>query len=92
MTLKKLGKYMQAIRLAADASQQDIADLCAFSSAQFISNIERGLTIPSPVAIKAYSVVTGTHHDDIISHVISHQRSEMWKAVDAAKIYKKRGS
>jgi len=39
---KRLGKYLKEARLSSEMSQKEVSDHLDFSSAQFISNIERG--------------------------------------------------
>ena len=50
----RLGNYLAQSRVNANRTQKEVADLASYSSAQFISNIECGLALPSARAIQAY--------------------------------------
>jgi len=43
---EKLGKFLKAQRKAAGVTQRQIAEALGYSSAQFISNWERGISQP----------------------------------------------
>lgn len=45
--LKLLGQYLSDLRRSAGVSQLDAAEYMGFTSSQYISNIERGICIPS---------------------------------------------
>ena len=42
----KLGAFLQEHRVRANLSQKEVADRLGYSSAQFISNFERGIASP----------------------------------------------
>ena len=42
----KLGAFLQENRVRANLSQKEVADRLGYSSAQFISNFERGIASP----------------------------------------------
>lgn len=46
MSKNNLGKYLQKKRIDADLTQIEVAKKLGYSSAQFISNFERGLCSP----------------------------------------------
>lgn len=56
----KLGKLLKDARQKAGFTQRDISDRLGYSSAQFISNIERGISVVPldllPRLIKIYKV------------------------------------
>lgn len=41
-----LGAYLQKMRLETDLTQRDVSLALGYSSAQFISNFERGIAVP----------------------------------------------
>lgn len=41
-----LGQFLQDARLEAGLTQKNLADYLGYSSAQFISNFERGISLP----------------------------------------------
>ena len=43
---EKLGLYLREMRLKAELSQREVAQALDYSSAQFISNFERGISVP----------------------------------------------
>lgn len=49
---KRLGGYLRAERRASGLTQYDIAKAMKLNSAQYISNIERGLITPSDQALR----------------------------------------
>ncbi|RYZ83696.1 MAG: XRE family transcriptional regulator [Proteobacteria bacterium] len=49
--LIEAGKFLREKREVSGFSQSDIAKLAGFTSPQFISNIERGIALPSPHVI-----------------------------------------
>lgn len=50
--LQKLGLYLRDKRTAAQLTQRDIAKEMGYTSPQFISNWERGLTAPPLMTLK----------------------------------------
>lgn len=41
-----LGEYLQEMRVRANLTQKEVSDSLGYSSAQFISNFERGISSP----------------------------------------------
>ncbi len=48
-----VGKFLQQQRKGAGVTQQEIADLLELTSAQYVSNIERGISPPSIEFLRA---------------------------------------
>jgi transcriptional regulator with XRE-family HTH domain len=42
----EFGEYLKEKRVAADLTQKEVADKIGYSSAQYISNFERGIALP----------------------------------------------
>lgn len=50
---KKFGKFLIGLRVEANLTQRDVSDCLGYSSAQFVSNIERGIsTTPITTAVR----------------------------------------
>jgi len=64
--MNPLGKYCQKIRLDAGLSQNDVAREMGLTTAQFISSIERGIVVPSPLYIYVISRLADTSATAII--------------------------
>ena len=72
---KVIGKYLKKQRDKADVTQQLVADRAGLTSAQYVSNIERGISPPSVeflrIAIELYGLdpeqltyfISRAHHD-----------------------------
>lgn len=60
MRNKNLGIYLKVKRVEAELSQNEVAKVLGYKSAQFISNWERGISAPPvkvlPVLCKMYKV------------------------------------
>lgn len=55
----KLGEHLIAKRKAAKLSQRDVGRAMGWSTAQFISNWERGISYPPPEVIKKLARLYG---------------------------------
>lgn len=42
----EFGEYLKEKRISADFTQKEVADRIGYSSAQYISNFERGIALP----------------------------------------------
>ncbi|RYZ92075.1 MAG: XRE family transcriptional regulator [Proteobacteria bacterium] len=47
-----VGSYLREARLRQDITQKQVADLLGYSSLQFISNFERGISLPPTSKLK----------------------------------------
>lgn len=56
----QFGEYLQAKRTKAGLTQRDVSNVLGYSSAQFISNFERGIAVPPlkklKVLVKMYDM------------------------------------
>jgi len=64
--MKKLGKELRVLRKQSDVPQSKISEHAGYSSPQFVSNVERGIVVPSPRHIVALCQMTGGNHTTII--------------------------
>lgn len=51
---ERLGNYLRDKRVESGYSQNDVAGILGYKSAQFISNIERGVCSPPMKALKVF--------------------------------------
>lgn len=67
----KFGKYLKQVREAAGLSQRDVADKLGYSTPQFISNWERGVSHPPVSAVKKISILYKVPADSIFQAILS---------------------
>lgn len=65
-----LGLYLRAHRLKASVSQRDISDRLGLTSAQFISNIERGKCAAPLSVIGVYAEMCGINKEDVLKMIL----------------------
>lgn len=60
----KLGEYLQEMRTKANLTQREVSLALGYSSAQFISNFERGIAVPPlkklKILVKMYNMPVDT--------------------------------
>lgn len=81
---KKLGKFLRNERLKAGFTQGEIADKLGYSSPQFISNIERGLSV---IPLKTLAVLVSEYrigHETMIKTLMDSQRQILKKYLSKA--------
>lgn len=69
--------YLKDKRIAAGLSQRDVADRLKYSTPQFISNWERGVSQPPVSAIKKLSSMYSVPAESILSHMIETAKAEV---------------
>lgn len=70
---KKRGDFFKHIRTNAKKTQKEIADDLELSSAQYISNIERGVSPPSSKVLKAMSKVYNFNLSELVQSYINYE-------------------
>jgi transcriptional regulator with XRE-family HTH domain len=71
------GRYMAEKRVAAGYTQRQVADTLGYSSAQFISNFERGIAVPP---LKKLKVLLGMYKmplDTVLDLILSCERARI---------------
>jgi len=63
--MNHLGKLIVKIRLRAGLTQSQVSHSMRLTSPQFVSNIERGLNIPSPTFVAVLCRITKTKPETI---------------------------
>lgn len=82
---KKLGKFLRTERVKAGLTQGEIAGKLGYSSPQFISNIERGLSV---IPLKTLAVLVSEYrinHETMIRTLMDSQRQILKKYLSKAK-------
>ena len=80
--LKELGAHLKAIRLEAGITQKQVSKRCNFTTPQFVSNIERGLVIPSPAYVKTIIKLTGVDGVKLIERICEVYKMRFIEAVN----------
>lgn len=82
---KKLGKFLRNERIKAGLTQGEIANKLGYSSPQFISNIERGLSV---IPLKTLSVLVNEYRinpDTMIKTIMESQKQILKKFLAKAR-------
>lgn len=74
---QEFGNYLQKARLNAGYTQKEISDMCGFSRAQFISNIERGLCWPPMNVLLIMCDVYNIKREKMLTKLV-HYRKKVW--------------
>lgn len=78
-----LGEYLQKMRTEAGLTQREVSLALGYSSAQFISNFERGIAVPPlnklKVLIKMYNMPVET----VLNIILDTEREIMSNALKA---------
>lgn len=69
--------YLKDKRVAANLSQADVARKLGYSTAQFISNWERGVSQPPVSAIKKLSSMYSVPAESMLNHMIETAKAEV---------------
>jgi transcriptional regulator with XRE-family HTH domain len=67
----ELGSYLQARRLHAGLTQRDVQLKLGYSSAQFISNFERGISAPPLSKLKVLAKLYRLNLDKVIELILA---------------------
>src|SRR4051812_45405066 len=74
---EKLGHYLRGKRVESGYSQNDVADILGYKSAQFISNIERGVCSPPMKALKVFMDLYKIPKKEIFDLLLDMKASEL---------------
>lgn len=79
---EKFGKFLKRARLNAGLTQKNVSDTLGYSSAQFISNFERGIALPPikkmKMIIKMYRLGT----KDVVKRLTREIHGEVARALN----------
>lgn len=71
--LKVLGEYLKELRIQSHLTQRDIANAMGYTSPQFISNWERGLTAPPISTIRKLLDIYACDPDEVFDFIAGQQ-------------------
>lgn len=74
-----LGEFLQQKRIAAGFSQLDISTKLGYSTPQFVSNWERGLSAPPITVLKKIAQIYNVSADDLFEIVLTAKIQEVTK-------------
>ena len=78
---KNLGTYLKAKRQESGLTQQEVADKLGYSTAQFISNFERGLCSPPLNNLKTIIGLYDIAVDEIMDLILKEQEHILRRAL-----------
>lgn len=78
-----LGDYLQKMRLEANLTQREVSEALGYSSAQFISNFERGIAVPPLKKLKVLVKMYGMPVDTVMEMILNAEREIMMNALRA---------
>jgi len=81
-----LGEFLKNERLKSSLSQAEVSDFLNYSSAQFISNIERGLSSPPLKDLKKLSDLYKIKTNELLKIMFTEQKR--WLRFEQAQIKK----
>lgn len=77
-----LGKYLKQQRTQADLSQSFVAKKLGYTTAQFISNWERGLSNPPISTLKKLGAMYGIPADELFQVTLKSQVASVTKKLE----------
>lgn len=76
-----LGEYLQNMRLKANLTQREVSLALGYSSAQFISNFERGIAVPPLKKLKILVKMYNMPPDAVMEMILNAEREIMASAL-----------
>jgi len=71
---KKLGNYLKEVREQANFTQADVSDRLGYTSAQFISNIERGISVVPLKTLARMVSIYKVRPEPVVKIILESQR------------------
>jgi transcriptional regulator with XRE-family HTH domain len=71
---KKLGSYLKQVREAAGLTQYDVSSKLGYTSPQFISNIERGISVVPLKALAKMIHMYKVSPDNVVKIILDSQK------------------
>lgn len=75
----RTGETLQYLRTLSDLTQKQVADRLGYSSAQFISNFERGIAVPPLKKLKVLVRMYGADRDQLVELILDDERDRIRK-------------
>ena len=69
--MKDVGKALRKMREAAGQTQKDVADLLGLGTGQFVSNFERGKSLPPDYTLWEMAGLYGVPYEDLVNLIYS---------------------
>lgn len=76
-----LGEYLQNMRIKANLTQREVSLALGYSSAQFISNFERGIAVPPLKKLKILVKMYNMPADEVMDMILDAERQIMSSAL-----------
>ncbi len=76
---KELGDFLAAKRTNAGLTQKEVSDKMGYSSAQFVSNFERGLCMPPLNKLKVLSDLYNIDPKELAEFILKFQKQILYK-------------
>jgi transcriptional regulator with XRE-family HTH domain len=83
-----MSEYLKTKRVSSGLTQGDVATKLGYTSAQFVSNWERGLSLPPIVTLKKICGLYKISQDEMYSNLVDHSVRELKMDLEK-KFYKK---
>ena len=83
-----MAEYLKTKRVSSGYTQGDVASKLGYTSAQFVSNWERGLSLPPILTLKKICALYKINQDDMFQHLVDHSVKELKFDLEK-KFYKK---
>ena len=78
----RLGKFLRASRMAAKLSQAKVSKELGYSSPQFISNWERGISSPPLKALPKIAQLYRISPEELVNVIIDETKDVLWREMD----------
>ncbi len=86
----KLGNYLQVMRTKAGLTQRQVAEALNYSSAQLVSNFERGISVPPLSKMKILLRIYPMPLDKVLQLVLATEHQRMIQVIGNKTPVKKR--
>lgn len=81
---RRFGKSLAALRRKAELAQWDIAEALSYTTAQFVSNWERGISLPPVDAVPQLAKVFGVSPAGLVKEIYAVRGKELRAEKNAA--------
>lgn len=81
----EVGEYLKQLRLEAGLTQRDVSIALGYSSAQFISNFERGIAVPPLKKLKILQKLFRMNIGRLIELTLAAEKAIMIKVLESRK-------
>ena len=88
MNKSTMSEYLKTRRVHSGLTQGEVASKLGYSSAQFVSNWERGLSMPPISTLKKICVLYKVNQDDMFSALVNQSIKDLKTDLEK-KFYKK---